>query len=136
MHHGRKRKPPVENLGFVVSVADQSILHVGDTELSAPELAAIPWAPGDVPVDVALIPYWLLLDDEWEQTLTRTVQPTHVVAMHLPRPDAPSGYFGGAGSLAELVRTLREEPLPSLVLDQPGNRQIMTVSSVVSSNPS
>ncbi len=136
MHHGRKRKPPVQNLGFVVSVDDQSFLHMGDTELSAQELAALPWMPGDVPIDVALVPYWLLLDADWEETLTQTVRPGHVVAMHLPRPDAPTAYFGEAGTLEELVRTLRDEPLPSLVLEQPGSRQIVTASPLSSSSPS
>ena len=42
---------------------------------------------------------------EWERVLVETVRPARVVAMHVPRPDAP----GEAGTYAGLLRSLREE---------------------------
>ncbi len=126
MHHGRDRAPLVENLGFLVSVDGHRVLHVGDTMVSPQELTALPLAPGDVPVDIVMVPYWHLYDD-WIHALVDTLRPEHIVAIHVPAPDAPADYFD-EGGYEGLMRALGELSPPVVVLEHPGSTQALALS--------
>lgn len=103
LHHGQGRKPLVEHLGFLLRLGDRHILHLGDTELDVRELAALPLADEGPRIDVVFVPYWHLLDDAWTRTLRARAPRASLVAMHLPRPDAPASVFRPFGSHAALV---------------------------------
>lgn len=109
--HGR-RDPPVHNLGFLVRIGGYTVLHVGDWVSDPEDLAAFRLA--DERVDVALIPYWHLLDNESAAAVVTALGTRTVVAMHLPAVDAPASYFEPAANLAELIQRL-EGVNPDLV---------------------
>ena len=103
LHHGR-RTPPVENLGFVVTLGGSRFLHLGDTEakieIFEPHLQRL------VEVDVGLLPFWFLASD-WRAKLVRErIRPRWIVVAHLPLPTAPSGHFARWQSYTDLVRVI------------------------------
>ena len=59
-HHGRLG---VKNLAFLVDLDGLTILHVGDTEITANEIR--PWRLADRQIDVALLPVWHLTEPTW-----------------------------------------------------------------------
>lgn len=100
LHHGRGRRPEVQNLGFVIELGGLRVLHIGDTEASAEEFRA--YDLDGVGIDVGLLPAWQV-----EGSVLAEIRPRHLVAMHLASPDAPPYYFGAAGSLERRVADLR-----------------------------
>ena len=79
--HGSRRHRRVEHLGFIVDVGGRRVLHVGDTDITEETYA--PLRLDTTRVDVALIPYWALLDDDSRRVITRYIRPRHVVAIHV-----------------------------------------------------
>ncbi len=105
LHHGRGRRPLVENLGFVVYLGGRRVLHIGDSEAGTPD-----WAPLEMhkrPVDLALLPGWYLAEPRWVEVVREQIRPVHIGAMHLAVKDAPAGYFGRQGSWENRVAVMR-----------------------------
>jgi len=92
LHHGRGLARPVANLGFLVEFAGRRIVHLGDTEATAAELATTGLATSRI--DLALVPFWRLLDAPGRAAIRDAVRPTRLAAIHVPRPDAPAAMFG------------------------------------------
>lgn len=106
LHHGRDRTPPVQNLGFVIRLGGRQVLHVGDTEATAAELAPLNLEKD--PVSVALLPGWYLTSSgAWGEAVREAIRPRNIGAMHLAAKDAPSSYFGSDGSLQDRIQTIR-----------------------------
>jgi len=104
LHHGR-RDPPVENLGLVITIGDQSFLHFGDTEAKMEEFE--PYLDILRDTDLALLPFWFL-SSEWRARMVRDlIQPRWIVVAHMPTPDAGDSYFGRWQSYDKLVRSIR-----------------------------
>jgi L-ascorbate metabolism protein UlaG (beta-lactamase superfamily) len=88
LHHGRYRKPLVENLGFVMQMGDWNILHVGDTEITPAEFKSYAGSLGRI--DVAMITTWFLEDngwesvEQWKSVIEAAVNPRHIILIHLP----------------------------------------------------
>lgn len=104
LHHGRGRRPPIQNLGFVIEIGGLRFLHVGDTEVNAKEISV--YGLDDLRIDVGLLPVWLIDRPEWRPVLDE-IAARHLVAMHMASPDAPSSYFGPAGSFERRVAAVR-----------------------------
>lgn len=103
LHHGR-RTPPVENLGFVVTLAGKRFLHFGDTEAKLEDFE--PYLDLLAEVDLAILPFWFL-SSEWRAEMVRErIRPQAIVVGHLPSPSAPASYFGRWRSHDELVRLI------------------------------
>ncbi len=103
LHHGRGGEPPTQNLGIVVTLADRRILHIGDTE--ARERDFRPLALGRI--DVGLLPYWFLLKPHYLEVTRQEIEPTHVVALHMPTTGAPKSYFDGATDVDDLAKRIQ-----------------------------
>ena len=104
LHHGRGRKPPVQNLGLLIDVGGLRLLHLGDTEVDADDVR--PYKLREEGIDVALVPYWFFLDDSFRPVLDE-IGARHAVAMHLPSPDAPKSYFEPGNDLEGLKAAIR-----------------------------
>jgi L-ascorbate metabolism protein UlaG (beta-lactamase superfamily) len=117
--HGRERRPPVQNVGFLVEIGGRRILHLGDSEADAEDFRRS-GLPGDG-VDVALVPFWYLTSESDSAMVTRELAPARVVAIHLPREGAAASYFGRVGSRAGLEELLRAISTGSEVLLEPGS---------------
>lgn len=87
--HGGRRHRHVEHLAFVVDLGGQRVLHVGDADLSEATLA--PLRIDTMGIDVALLPYWALTDDETRRAVRRWIRPNRIVATHLAAGDAETG---------------------------------------------
>ncbi len=110
LHHGRGRRPPVQNLGFIVHIGGRRVLHIGDTEAVTRDFA--PLRLGSEPVDLALLPGWFLTSwdgssPDWVSVVRNEIRPRNVAAMHLASPSAPANYFGSDGSLERRVAAIR-----------------------------
>lgn len=101
LHHGAAA---AQNLGLLVEIGAVSILHLGDTEVTAEELA--PLNLNEEAIDVALVPYWYLLSSRLQPAIAE-LGARWIVVMHLPAPDAPPEYFAPAADRSELVTALR-----------------------------
>lgn len=112
LHHGGGQ-PPVENLGFVVTLGAQRFLHLGDTEATHDEFQPhLEFLRG---TDLALLPFWFLAS-AWRAEMVRDeIRPRWAVAAHLPEPSAPAPYFGRWQSHQNLLQTIRRA-LPQVVL--------------------
>jgi L-ascorbate metabolism protein UlaG (beta-lactamase superfamily) len=103
LHHGR-RTPPVENIGYVVTLGDRSFLHFGDTEAKMESFE--PYLDVLRDADLALLPFWFLAS-EWRAEMVRDlIQPRWIVAAHMPTPDADAGHFGRWGGYQNLVAVM------------------------------
>lgn len=106
LHHGRDRRPPVENLGLVIRLGGLTVLHVGDTEAGEDDLR--PYKKILAGVDVWMLPSWLLGEPAWQAAQAAAAEGRWLVAMHLPARSAPSSWFGAAGDLDGYLANLRE----------------------------
>lgn len=107
---------PTPNVGFVVELGGQRVLHVGDT-LVAGEAFPIA-ALGRI--DVALMPYWYLLDETSATFLGTVLDPPHLVPMHLPA--IPEDEAGQA-EYRELRQSIEDQFAATRWLDQPNQSE-------------
>ncbi len=106
LHHGRDRRPLVENLGLVIRLGGLTLLHVGDTEAGEADL--LPHRQLLAMVDVWMLPSWLLDEPAWLAAPGRPPRDGRQIAMHLPAPSAPPSWFGAAGDHDAYVASLRD----------------------------
>jgi len=69
-----------QNLGYRISMCGQTVFHLGDAQGSEEDFATLQKMPG---ADVALVPYWWLLDVKSAGFLHGQWKPRHIVALHL-----------------------------------------------------
>ena len=99
LHHGRLS---AQNVGLIVEIAGVKLIHLGDTGVTVEEIR--PLGLRREKIDVALVPYWHIGGPVVDELGAR-----HVVAIHLPSPDAPRDYFEGTGNLEGQIETIRAE---------------------------
>ncbi len=79
IHHGRGR--PIENLGFIVEIAGKRILHIGDSVAEAAVFQKYEVTKDSI--DVAFLPFWYFLNDDFKQAVRGQIRPRHLVVMHI-----------------------------------------------------
>jgi L-ascorbate metabolism protein UlaG (beta-lactamase superfamily) len=79
IHHGRGR--PVENLGFIIEIAGKRVLHIGDSEAESAVFQKYDVAKDRV--DVAFLPFWYFLNDDFKRAVRELIRPRHIVVMHI-----------------------------------------------------
>lgn len=104
--HGPARTLP-ENLAHVVHLAGRTIVHVGDAQATAAQIEAAGLASRTF--DVALLPSWYWLGDEWAFARRALAGRLGTIALHRAPGEAPPAAPAG-------------EDLP-LVLDRPLDRR-------------
>lgn len=85
-HTNQKRHGNTQNIAYLVSMSNFSILHVGDTDL---DLTREPMKTLDIKnkeLDIAVLPYWLLLENNAVEKINNLMSPKHIIATHIP-PD-------------------------------------------------
>ena len=101
MTHGGPRP---EHAAYVVDVDGWSMLHIGDTG-SEPQTWQAMGFPADG-VDVALVPYWYMMDEALASQLVTHAKPKHIVVLHGPTPDAEDPGLRGLGGWAGFERRI------------------------------
>ena len=79
--HGGRRHRHVEHLGYLVDLGGRRVLHVGDTDTSEETFAS--FRLDTARIDVALLPSWMVLDEEGRRVIQRWIRPRQVVAFHV-----------------------------------------------------
>ena len=82
LSHGTGRFQSIQNLGHVIRIGGQKILHVGDAQV-APQVFA-PYELVKERIDVALVPYWYFDSPEGRRIVKEQFNARHVVAVHVP----------------------------------------------------
>ena len=86
--HGSGRHASIQNLGHVISLGGKKFLHIGDAEIS-PEI----FDAFDVEqqaIDVALLPYWFLINKEGQDLIERHIKPKQIFALHVGPDESES----------------------------------------------
>lgn len=121
LHHGRELARPVENLGLRIELDGSRVVHLGDAEANADEIAAAGLAP--LADGLALVPFWRLLERADRDALGRALGAARLIALHVPAPQAPRDWFGPDGDAAAIRSRLAAEGGAAVELvDRPGAR--------------
>ncbi len=80
-HGGGWRSRGLEHLAYVVELGGRRVLHVGDAELTDEVLA--PFRLDTARIDVALLPTWLLTNEESRRAIARWIRPRQIVGIHV-----------------------------------------------------
>jgi L-ascorbate metabolism protein UlaG (beta-lactamase superfamily) len=76
-----------QNLGYRLELAGRTVAHLGDADPSAGNFDSLASAGA---VDVALVPFWWLLNDEATSFLKSRWKPRNVAALHIGATDLAS----------------------------------------------
>ena len=80
-HGGGWRSRGLEHLAYIVEIGGRRVLHVGDAELTDEVLA--PFRLDTARIDVALLPTWLLTNEESRRAIARWIRPRQIVGIHV-----------------------------------------------------
>ncbi|HUQ81483.1 MAG TPA: MBL fold metallo-hydrolase [Gemmatimonadaceae bacterium] len=84
-HGGGWRSRGLEHVAYIVELGGKRILHVGDASFSDEALA--PFHLDTARIDVALVPAWLVTDEDGRQLVERWIRPRQVVGIHVMEGD-------------------------------------------------
>ena len=119
LHHGRSRKPPIENVGFLARMGGVKWLQVGDTEVDEDDIR--PYGLSDEQIDVAFLPTWFLEGGGWSRVVERQIRPGTIVVMHRVENGAPPAWFAPDKDAAgQALRILDRFP-SAVILARPGD---------------
>ncbi len=82
-HAGNHDK--IQNLGHLIELEGHTILHIGDAAMDAEMFA--PYASGDEPFDLALVPYWYWSSSAGRALLAGPLRAHRTIAVHIPPRD-------------------------------------------------
>ncbi len=80
--HGDGRFSSIENLGYLVTLGGKKILHIGDSVAEEADLKRFGWA--EQGIDIALLPYWYLVDEQWKPHVKPLIGADVLIPMHIP----------------------------------------------------
>ena len=106
IRHNPTRRLPEQHVGFLIGEA-APVLHVGDADPAADNFVLLRNLPK---VDVALLPFWYVLDAANRRFVADAIGPRRIVGIHLPPADE-----------ASVARTLREAGVSVLLPPAPGS---------------
>ena len=106
IRHNPTRRLPEQHVGFLIGEA-APVLHVGDADPAADNFGLLRQLPK---VDVALLPFWYVLDDASRRFVAEAIGPRGIVAIHLPPADA-----------ADVTRRLRAAGVNVRLPPEPGS---------------
>ena len=105
LHHGRGRRPEVQNLGLLIDLGGVRLLHVGDTEVSPVDIR--PYRLRDEAIDVLFAPSWFFDSPRFRQVIDEIGAGARI-AMHLAEESAPASWFGPSGSREKRIAEIRK----------------------------
>lgn len=85
-HAGGDRQIGIVNMGFVVEIDGKRVLHLGDSEMDFRRFQEVDLKQYEI--DLALVPYWYLSDQQGKRIVNETIAAKKVVGIHFPK--APS----------------------------------------------
>lgn len=85
-HANPSRHSGTQNVAYIATVGGCKSLHVGDTEWDAVEDIFPRHKVLEEKIDVAILPYWMLLYDDPLEHVKKYINPRKIIATHIP-PD-------------------------------------------------
>lgn len=85
-HVSPARHGSVQNVGYIIEIEGKKILHTGDSNWFEEAFTELNLQKENI--DVAIFPYWMLLDEKDSSKLKEWINSKHIVATHL----SPNGY--------------------------------------------
>lgn len=107
IRHNPARRLPEQHVGFLIGAAPFTVLHVGDADPAADNFTLLHALP---PVDLAMLPFWYVLDEANRRFVADAIKPRRIIAMHVPPADA-----------AKVGETLRNAGVKAMLFAHPGS---------------
>lgn len=85
-HASPRRHGEVQNIAYIVEIANKKVLHVGDSEWDPVKQIFPAKNMLAEKIDVAILPYWMLLYDDPVENVEKYIHPKEIIATHIP-PD-------------------------------------------------
>jgi L-ascorbate metabolism protein UlaG (beta-lactamase superfamily) len=82
LRHGYLRNHGIHNLGHIIEIGGKRLLHIGDAEAFVENFDKFNLE--DERIDIALLPFWFLVDDAGRTIVDRHIKPKQIVALHIP----------------------------------------------------
>jgi len=83
-HASPQNHGAIQNIAYIVEMEDQKVLHVGDSEWDAVKSIFPKHKVLQEQIDIAVLPYWMLLYDDPVENVRKYIRPKHVIATHKP----------------------------------------------------
>ncbi|WP_299256714.1 MBL fold metallo-hydrolase [uncultured Aquimarina sp.] len=83
INHVGKRHLSVENVGYIVNFGIRKILHVGDTNWMKEINLFNQLNLVNENIDIAILPYWMLLEDNATALIKKNINPKQIIATHI-----------------------------------------------------
>lgn len=116
LSHGRNFAS-LQNLGHVITVGGQRVLHLGDAATEARNFR--PYALPGRELDVALVPYWYFVERGGRALVEEHLLARHVIACHIPSRERAEIASKLATSHPHVI--VPSEPLQSWTIEPPGH---------------
>ncbi|NNE77653.1 MAG: MBL fold metallo-hydrolase [Pricia sp.] len=83
-HVNPSRHSSIQNIAYVVDIDSYKVLHIGDTDwnLVQSSLKNLQLKSGEI--DIAIVPYWMLLDKNTTALMIDLIDPVRILATHIP----------------------------------------------------
>ncbi len=85
-HVNPSRHAAVQNLGYLIDIDQYTLLHLGDTNWDVAEPVLREKNISDASLDIAILPYWMLLEERSVEKVRNLIAAKRIVATHVP-PD-------------------------------------------------
>jgi L-ascorbate metabolism protein UlaG (beta-lactamase superfamily) len=79
--HGSERFRSVQNLGHIIKLGGKKLLHIGDADTSAEIFEK--FNLDEEGIDIAILPFWFLLDKNGQTVIKEHIKPKHIIAVHI-----------------------------------------------------
>lgn len=83
INHAGKRHVDIENVGYIITLSKRRILHVGDTNWMREINLFDQLQLQNENIDIAVLPYWMLMDDNAEALIKKHISPKQIIATHI-----------------------------------------------------
>ncbi|SHI62233.1 L-ascorbate metabolism protein UlaG, beta-lactamase superfamily [Aquimarina spongiae] len=81
--HAGKRHRSIQNVGYIVELDHQKILHLGDTSWLEEIKLFNQLQLVQERIDIAILPYWMLLEEDASTLLKKHINPKYTIATHI-----------------------------------------------------
>ncbi len=83
INHAGKRHITVENVGYIITIGDKKVLHVGDTNWLEEIKLFDQLKLIDESIDIAFLPYWMLLQNDAPLLIKKYITQKQIIATHI-----------------------------------------------------
>lgn len=83
-HVNPSRHSSVQNIAYLVTLDGFKVLHIGDTNWSLVDRPFNSLELKSQEIDIAILPYWMLLSEEAKELTIGQINPTKLIATHIP----------------------------------------------------